>query len=79
MDEKDFTKCLATFLVSFNELQKSVEKVLNNKSEEDTIVVISDFIVETIAFFDVNKKYIDFIRDIKNKNESKKTNDSSSA
>jgi len=68
MNEKDFQKCITIFLVSFNELQKSVEKVLEAREDEDVQEILTDFIVETIAFFTVNEVYINFINDIKNKN-----------
>lgn len=74
MNEKDFQKCITTFLVSFNELQKSVEKVLQAREDDDVQDVLSDFIIETIAFFDVNSNYIEYINKIKN-NEKTKDND----
>jgi len=75
MNEKDFQKCITIFLVSFNELQKSVEKVLEAREDDDIQDVLSDFIIETIAFFDVNSNYIEFINSVKNNNENTKDND----
>jgi len=68
MDNKDFQRHITTFLISFNSLQKSVEKVLEAREDEDVQEILTDFIVETIAFFTVNEVYINFINDIKNKN-----------
>ena len=68
MNEKDFQKCITTFLVSFNELQKSVDKVLAAREDDNVEEVLTDFIIETIAFFDVNHNYIKFINSIKDKN-----------